>query len=157
MGVIKASLCELNLRRSRQHLLLAAVSHGAALLALWLAAVGGGVKGLLMGVVVVHFCYYYRRFIVCNHPGSISAIRLMGDQWRVKLGKTWLRAWPKGEVVVTSLLICFRLRVEGRRHPSHLIVFADSADLTELHGFRLRLLLESTALFGVVEPVKEPK
>ncbi len=157
MGVIKASLCEVNLWRSRQHLLLALLSHGGALLALWLAAFGWGVKALLMVVVVVHFRYYHRRFIGCRHAAAIAAIRLMGDQWRVKLGEGWFRAWPQGEIVVTSMLICFRLQVEGKRRPAHLILFADSADPDELHGFRLRLMLESAALFGAAEPVKEPK
>ena len=136
------------MRHSTYHLGLAVSSHGAALLALWLCGVALSVKVVLSALVLCHGRRYYQRFIVRTHPLSINAVRLLDDQWRVRLGTRWFRAWPGGEVVVTGLLISLRLRVEGQRRPVWLILFPDSADPDELHAFRLRLLLESATLFG---------
>ena len=106
------------------------------------------VKVVLSALVVVHGHRYYQRFIARTHPLSISAVRLLDDQWRVRLGARWFRAWPEGEAVVTATLISFRLRIENQRRPLWLILFPDSADPVQLHAFRLRLLLESATLFG---------
>jgi len=127
---------------------LAVSSHGTALLALWLCSVALLVKVALSAFVLFHGHHYYHRFIARSHPLSIGAVRLLEDQWRVRLGARWFRAWPEGEAVVTGLLISFRLSVEGQRRPLWLILFPDSADPDELHAFRLRLLLESATLFG---------
>lgn len=148
MGVTKASLCEVNIRSSRYLLVLMLLSHVTAFIALWLCSVWPVVKFALAMGIALHLYRYYLQFIVQKLPGSISAIRLLEDQWRVNLAGTWYRAWPEGEIVVTSMLICFKLRVEGKRYPSYLILFPDSADPAELHGFRLRLMLESHSLFG---------
>ncbi|WP_257266514.1 protein YgfX [Endozoicomonas sp. ONNA2] len=147
MGVTRASLCEVTVRSSRYHLILLLVSHSAAFVALWLCSVWPVFKFALAIAVVFHCYRHYLQFIARKRPTSIAAIRLLEDQWRVNLAGVWYRAWPEGEVVVTSVLICFKLRVEGKRHPSFLILFPDSADPVELHGFRLRLMLESDALF----------
>ena len=106
------------------------------------------VKVVLSALVVVHGHRYYQRFIARTHPLSISAVRLLDDQWRVRIGESWFRAWPEGEALVTATLISFRLSIENQRRPSWLILFPDSADPDQLHAFRLRLLLESTTLFG---------
>lgn len=124
------------------------MSHGAALLALWLCCIVLFFKVVLSALVVVHGHRYYRRFIARTHPLSISAVRLLDDEWRVRLGLRWFRAWPEGEAVVTATLISFRLRIENQRRPLWLILFPDSADPVQLHAFRLRLLLESATLFG---------
>lgn len=124
------------------------MSHGAALLALWLCCIVLFFKVVLSALVVVHGHRYYRRFIARTHPLSISAVRLLDDEWRVRLGARWFRAWPEGEAVVTATLISFRLRIENQRRPLWLILFPDSADPVQLHAFRLRLLLESATLFG---------
>ncbi|WP_422448374.1 protein YgfX [Endozoicomonas sp. ALB091] len=148
MGATKASLCEVNVRSSRYHLVLMLICHGAACIALWLCSVWPVVKFALAMVLALHFYRRYLQFIAQSLPTSISVIRLLEDQWRVNLAGAWYRAWPEGEIVVTSILICFKLRVEGKPHPSCLILFPDSADPVELHGFRLRLMLESHSLFG---------
>lgn len=124
------------------------MSHGAALLALWLCSIVLIFKVVLSALVVIHGHRYYRRFIARTHPLSISAVRLLDDEWRVRLGARWFRAWPEGEAVVTATLISFRLRIEDQRRPLWLILFPDSADPGQLHAFRLRLLLESATLFG---------
>lgn len=124
------------------------MSHGAALLALWLCSIVLIFKVVLSALVVIHGHRYYRRFIARTHPLSISAVRLLDDEWRVRLGARWFRAWPEGEAVVTATLISFRLRIEDQRRPLCLILFPDSADPGQLHAFRLRLLLESATLFG---------
>lgn len=124
------------------------MSHGAALLALWLCCIVLFFKVVLSALVVIHGHRYYRRFIARTHPLSISAVRLLDDEWRVRLGARWFRAWPEGEAVVTATLISFRLRIEDQRRPLWLILFPDSADPGQLHAFRLRLLLESATLFG---------
>lgn len=124
------------------------MSHGAALLALWLCCIVLFFKVFLSALVVIHGHRYYRRFIARTHPLSISAVRLLDDEWRVRLGARWFRAWPEGEAVVTATLISFRLRIEDQRRPLWLILFPDSADPGQLHAFRLRLLLESATLFG---------
>lgn len=83
---------------------------------------------------------------------------MFNDQWRVQLDGEWLRAWPEGETVVTSALICFKLRVEDKHRPLYLILFPDSADPVELHAFRLRLILESSSLFvGEARSSQEPE
>ncbi len=123
------------------------ISHGAAIIALWLCSVWPVIKFALAMALALHFYRHYLQFIAQKLPASISAIRLLEDQWRVNLAGGWYRAWPEGEIVVTSMLICFKLKVEGKRHPSYLILFPDSADPVELHGFRLRLMLESHSLF----------
>ena len=148
MGATRVSLCEVYLQHSRYHLGVAALSHVAALLALWLCSVMLLVKVVLSALVVVHGHHYYRRFIARTHPLSISAVRLLDEEWRVRLGARWFRAWPEGEAVVTATLISFRLSIENQRRPSWLILFPDSADPDQLHAFRLRLLLESATLFG---------
>lgn len=124
------------------------MSHGAALLALWLCCIVLFLKVVLSALVVIHGHRYYRRFIARTHPLSISAVRLLDDEWRVRLGARWFRAWPEGEAMVTATLISFRLRIEDQRRPLWLILFPDSADPGQLHAFRLRLLLESATLFG---------
>ena len=124
------------------------MSHGAALLALWLCCIVLFFKVVLSALVVIHGHRYYRRFIARTHPLSISAIRLLDDEWRVRLGARWFRAWPEGEAVVTATLISLRLSIENQRRPLWLILFPDSADPGQLHAFRLRLLLESATLFG---------
>ena len=142
------SLCEVNLRSSRYHMGLMLLSHAAAFVALWLCSVWFIIKFTLAIVLLFHFYQYYLRFVSQKLPSTVFAIRLLEEQWRVNLAGIWYRAWPEGEIVVTSMLICFKLRVEGKRHPSYLILFPDSADPVELHGFRLRLMLESHAIFG---------
>ncbi|MFK0570500.1 protein YgfX [Endozoicomonas sp.] len=142
------SLCEVTLRRSYYHFVLIVLCHFAAFLALWLASIWIIIKVVFAAALIIYFCWYSLRYIIFQHASSINSIRLMTDQWRVKLGEQWVRAWPEGEVVVTSMLICFRLRVEGKHRPSYLILFPDSADPIELHAFRLRLILESSCLFG---------
>ena len=124
------------------------MSHGAAMLALWLCCIVLFFKLVLSALVVIHGHRYYRRFIARTHPLSISAVRLLDDEWRVRLGTRWFRAWPEGEAMVTATLISFRLRIENQRRPLWLILFPDSADPVQLHAFRLRLLLESATLFG---------
>ncbi len=124
------------------------MSHGAAVLALWLCCIVLFFKLVLSALVVIHGHRYYRRFIARTHPLSISAVRLLDDEWRVRLGTRWFRAWPEGEAMVTATLISFRLRIENQRRPLWLILFPDSADPVQLHAFRLRLLLESATLFG---------
>lgn len=145
---VSASFCEVNLRSSRYHQALMFLSHATAFVALWLCSVWFIIKFILTIVLLFHFYQYYLRFVSQKLPSTVSAIRLQGDQWRVNLAGIWYRAWPEGEIVVTSMLICFKLRVEGKCHPAYLILFPDSADPVELHGFRLRLMLESHALFG---------
>ncbi|WP_419834571.1 protein YgfX [Endozoicomonas atrinae] len=147
MGDTKASLCEVNLRSSRYHLVVMLLSHCAGFVALWLCSVWLIFKFTLATALAMHLYRYYLQFITQKLSNSISAIRLLEDQWRVNLSGVWYRAWPEGEIVVTSMLICFKLRVEGKRYPSYLILFPDSADPFELHGFRLRLILESHSLF----------
>lgn len=142
------SLCEVNLQHSACHLGLAALCHGAALLALWWCSLALLAKIVLSALVAIHGHRYYTRFIVRAHPLSIAAVRLLDDQWWVRHGERWSRAWPEGEVVVTGVLITLRLSVEGLRRPLWLILFSDSADPAELHAFRLRLLLESATIFG---------
>ena len=148
MGATRASLCEVYLQHSRYHLGVAALSHGAAMLALWLCCIMLFFKLVLSALVVIHGHRYYRRFLARTHPLSISAVRLLDDEWRVRLGTRWFRAWPEGEAMVTATLISFRLSIENQRRPSWLILFPDSADPDQLHAFRLRLLLESATLFG---------
>lgn len=148
MGATRASLCEVNLRPSRYHLVIVALGHCAAFIALWLASLWLLVKFTLSIFLLIHLRQYYLRFIVHRHCLSIRSLRLLDDQWRVWVDGQWFRAWPKGEVVVTAPLICFQLSVEGKHRPVYLILFPDSADPMELHAFRLRLLLESPALFG---------
>ena len=123
------------------------LSHGAGFVALWLSSIWLVFKFALAIALAFHLYRYYLQFIAQKHPTSIFAIRLQEDQWRVNLAGVWYRAWPEGEIVVTSMLICFKLKVEGKRYPSYLILFPDSADPVELHGFRLRLILESHSLF----------
>ena len=110
-------------------------------MALWLSSLWLIAKFALAVVLVSHCYRYCLRFITHKHCSSIRSIRLFDEQWRVLLDGRWFRAWPEGEVVVTSALICFKLRVEDKHHPSYLILFPDSADPDELHAFRLRLIL----------------
>lgn len=147
VGDTKASLCEVNLRRSRYQLVLMLLSHGAGFVALWLSSILLILKYALAMALALHLYRYYLQFIAQKLPTSIFAVRLQEDQWRVNLAGVWYRAWPEGEIVVTSMLICFKLRVEGKRHPSYLILFPDSADPVELHGFRLKMMLDSFSLF----------
>ncbi|USE39057.1 hypothetical protein [Endozoicomonas sp. SCSIO W0465] len=123
------------------------LSHGAAFVALWLCSVWPIIRFVLSTALALHLYRYYLQFIARKLPTSISSIRLLEDQWRVNLAGVWYRAWPEGEIVVSSMLICFKLSVEGKRRPSYLILFPDSADPVELHGFRLRLILEPHSPF----------
>ncbi|WP_366556857.1 protein YgfX [Endozoicomonas ascidiicola] len=150
-------LCEVHLKPSRYRLLISLFSHIAAMIALWLSSLSFLTAFLLTLLIMVLMVWGYRRYLCLNQAHSLSAIRLFDNQWRVRIGGQWLRAWPKGDAVVTSFLICFRLQPEGNRRSCYLVLFPDSADPIELHAFRLRLLLDGPVLFsGKHENSPEP-
>ena len=93
--------------------------------------------------ITVYAWEYHRLYIQLTHKHSIQMVRLINNQWRIKRQGQWSRAWPKGEVVVTPLLISCRMKLEGKHYPVYLILFPDSAETSELHGLRLKLILDS--------------
>ena len=137
------NLFEVNLQPSRCLLLLLQACLGAAYAALWLCNLPWGLSFLVAAGLTAFAYRYYQRFIQLNHKNSIKAVRIIGDQWYIKRNSQWCRAWPKGELVVTSFLICCRLHIEGDRCPLYLILCADSAKDKELHAFRLKLMLDA--------------
>ncbi|MGB1271944.1 MAG: protein YgfX [Endozoicomonas sp.] len=147
MGETRAILCEVNTHPSRCLFLLAAGSHGTAIVALWLSSLLVLGKVLLTTVLLIHLFYFLHRYILLKHGLSVLAVRLYQDHWRVQLAGGWHRAWPAGEVVVTSFLICMKMKCEGSHRPVSLILFPDSGSAAELHGLRLRLMLDRSRLF----------
>ncbi|MGB0360830.1 MAG: protein YgfX [Endozoicomonas sp.] len=139
-------LCEVNFKVSRYYLMIIVLSHIAAAVAVWLASLSLAAALLLTAVLLVHLGYNYWHYAYLRQSFGLTAIRLLDGQWRVCTNGRWVRAWPKGEVVATSLLICLKLRLEGNRKTCYLILFSDSANQAELHALRLRLLLDRSAL-----------
>ena len=138
----------MNVQSSLQLLWLLLLCLGAALVALWLADIATGIKWLAVLMLVILSRRYFVQFVSLNHPNSIRVVRLLDDRWRIKTNKGWFRAWPEGEAVVTSFLIACRMKLESQRRPVYLILLPDSAEVRELHGLRLKLMLDSHHCFN---------
>lgn len=139
----KQTLFEVNLQLSRYLLFLLLACLGAAYTALWLCALPLIIKIMIGFLVAAYAGEYYCLYIGLSHKRSIRAVRLINNQWLIRQKEGWYRAWPSGEVVVTSGLICCRMKVDGVRHPSYLMLMADSAVAEELHALRLKLMLDA--------------
>lgn len=143
MNVAVTSLSEVNLKPSRRLLMVLLSGLSAACAALWLADISLLYKTLILVLLSVKGLDYYRRYISLTHPKSILGVRLLEDRWMLRFQNGWVPAFPCGEAVVTSFLMCLRLRVKGQRWPVSLILFSDGADPRELHSLRIRLMLDS--------------
>ncbi len=141
----RLNLIEVNFHFSRQLLVLFILCHGAGLLALSLANIAFGVKILISLFLLLHFVLVSRRYVFLKSSESLQSVRLLNNQWRVKTSRGWQRAWPKGEVVVTAMLICFRMTVEDKTHPVSMILCSDGAGREEIHKLRLKLILDADA------------
>ena len=154
MGDTNLKLYEVNLQPSHYLAwgLLACLA--AVLAAFFLTGLPPAVVFLLFLLVTAYSVRYFRQLIVLTHPDSIRTVRLIDDRWRIKTNRGWFQAWPEGEVVATSFLMCCRFRLEGRKYPVFLILLPDSADIRELHGLRLKLMLDGNAC---LDPDNYPK
>lgn len=138
-------LYEVNLRPSRCLACGLSVCLVAVLAAFLLSALPHILIVFLLALTVCFLVRYGRQFIFLTHPYSIRTIRLIGDRWRVRTNTGWYQAWPEGDVVATSFLMCCRFKLEGERQPVFMILLPDSADIRELHGLRLKLMLDAGA------------
>ena len=102
-------------------------------------------KVVLLALIFLYSVQYFRQFVILTHSDSIRTIRLIEDRWRIKTNRGWFQAWPERDVVATSLLMCCRFKLEGRHQPVFMLLLPDSADFRELHGLRLKLMLDANA------------
>lgn len=145
LSVGAISLSEVNLRPSRVLACGLLFCLSAVFAAVSFLALPVYPKILLLVLVAGFGVRYFCEFVAFSHSNSIRTVRLFEDRWRIKTNRGWFQAWPKGEVVATSFLMCCRFKLEGQRQPVFMILLPDSADVRELHGLRLRLMLDASA------------
>lgn len=113
--------------------------HGAAGLALWVAAIPGPARWVAGSALLAGLAWQLRRHVLRRGTAAVRAVHWLTDgRWRVRDGTGRITGYPEVEVVlaVPALII---LRLSGPAGVRSLMLAADSAEPQALRRLRVRL------------------